>query len=69
MLKNQQSATRLFDVYVVEDHPKEDSEQANWTRVGVAVEIKDGKGFNVHLSTLPINGTLVMRVHEPKHEA
>jgi hypothetical protein len=69
MLKNQPSTTRRFDVYVVEDYTKEGEEKANWIRVGVAFENKDGKGFNVQLSTLPINGKLVMRVHELKQEA
>ena len=69
MLKNQQTTTRRFDVYVVEDYTKEGEEKANWIRVGVAFENKDGKGFNLQLSTLPINGKLVMRVHETKPEA
>ena len=64
MLKNQQTTTRRFDVYVVEDYTKEGEERANWIRVGIAFENKDGKGFNLQLSTLPINGKLVMRVHE-----
>jgi hypothetical protein len=69
MLKTQPSTTRRFDVYVVEDYTKEGAEKANWIRVGVAFENKDGKGFNVQLSTLPINGKLVMRLHEAKTEA
>jgi hypothetical protein len=69
MLKTQPSTTRRFDVYVVEDYTKEGAEKANWIRVGVAFENKDAKGFNVQLSTLPMNGKLVMRVHEPKQEA
>ena len=69
MLKNQQSTTRRFDVYVVEDYTKEGEEKANWIRVGVAFENKDGKGFNLQLSALPINGKLVMRIHETKPEA
>ena len=69
-MKNQQTtSTRRFDVYVVEDYTQGGEEKANWIRVGVAFENKDGKGFNVQLSTLPINGKLVMRVHEPKPAA
>jgi hypothetical protein len=69
MLKNEQAATRRFDVYVVEDYTKEGEEKANWIRVGVAFENRDGKGFNVQLSTLPINGKLVMRAHAAKPQA
>ena len=69
MLKNQHTTTRRFDVYVVEDYTQEGEEKAYWIRVGVAFENKDGKGFNLQLSSLPINGKLVMRLHEPKREA
>jgi hypothetical protein len=68
MLKNQSSAARRFDVYVVEDYTQGGEEKANWIRVGVAFENKDGKGFNVQLNALPVAGKLVMRIHEPKQE-
>jgi hypothetical protein len=29
---------------------------------------KDGKGFNVQLTALPVNGKLVTRIHEPKQD-
>ena len=58
-------ATR-FDVFLVEDYIKDGAEKANWIRIGVAFENKDGKGFNVQLSALPLTGKLVLRVHEPK---
>lgn len=58
-------ATR-FDVFVVEDYIKDGAEKVNWIRIGVAFENKDGKGFNVQLAALPLNGKLVLRVHEPK---
>jgi hypothetical protein len=49
-------------VFVVEDRKGEDDEgDAFWTRVGSAWAHKDGKGFNVVLSALPINGRLVLR--------
>ena len=69
-MKNQPTtSTRRFDVYVVEDYTQGGEEKANWIRVGVAFENKDGKGFNVQLSALPVAGKLVMRVHEAKPEA
>ena len=49
-------------VFVVEDRKGEDDEgDAFWTRVGSAWAHKDGKGFNVVLSALPVNGRLVLR--------
>ena len=47
---------------MVEDRKGEgDQGDAFWTRVGSAWQHKDGKGFNVVLSALPVNGRLVLR--------
>jgi hypothetical protein len=59
---------RRFDVFVVEDYTKDGEEKANWIRLGVAFENKDGKGFNLQLTAFPVNGKLVMRLHEPRQE-
>jgi hypothetical protein len=71
MSKNQPvaPAARRFDVFVVEDYVKDGAEKANWIRIGVAFENKDGKGFNVQLTALPVGGKLVMRAHESKPDA
>lgn len=62
-------AKARHDVFVVENWTNNDGdEQANWTRVGVAFPHKDGKGFNLELKALPIDGKLVIRQHEPKDE-
>jgi hypothetical protein len=61
-------AARRFDVFVVEDYTKDGAEKANWIRLGVAFENKDGKGFNLQLTAIPVSGKLVMRLHEPKQE-
>ncbi len=43
-----------------------DSDKGNWTRIGAAWANGDGKGFNVKLDVIPLNGDIVMR--EPKEE-
>ncbi|WP_270373653.1 hypothetical protein [Marinicauda sp. Alg238-R41] len=43
-----------------------DGENARWTEIGAAWSNKDGKGFNLALEALPVNGRLVMRSIEPK---
>lgn len=43
--------------YVIEG----EGEKAFWTRVGSAWPNSDGKGFNITLSALPINGRIVLR--------
>lgn len=49
-------------VYVVEG----EGESAYWTKVGAAWRHEDGKGFNISLTCLPLNGRIVIR--EPKAE-
>jgi len=50
-------------VFVVEDKDVAEGEEpdAFWTRVGSAWPHKDGKGLNLVLSALPINGRLVLK--------
>lgn len=38
-----------------------EGDEAFWTRVGSAWPHKDGKGFNITLSALPVNGRIVLR--------
>lgn len=51
--------------YVVRDGKKE-SDKGYWLEVGAAWPHKDGKGFDVVLSALPVDGRLVVRLNEPK---
>lgn len=44
-------------VYAIEG----EGDDAFWTRVGSAWPHKDGKGFNITLSALPVNGRVVLR--------
>ena len=66
----EKSSTPRYDVFVVENY--EDgagSEKSSWTRLGVAFPHKDTKGFNVELRAIPVNGKLVIRLHEPNQGA
>ena len=56
-------ATALFLAHTIETA---DAMIAFWTRVGSAWLHKDGKGFNITLSALPVNGRLVLP--EPNEE-
>ena len=56
-------------VFVVEDREGEGADNdAFWTRIGSAWPHKDGKGLNLVLSALPINGRLVLREYTPEDE-
>jgi hypothetical protein len=45
---------------------KETKGQTFWTKVGVAFPHKDGKGFNVMLDAVPVDGKLTIREYVPK---
>ena len=57
MSENQRPTHKVF---VVRDNEEKEGD-AFWTRVGSAWAHKDGKGFNIALDALPINGRLVLR--------
>ncbi len=62
------TAPKRMDVFALNEYTKGGEEKASWLRVGVAFENKDGKGYTLELTALPVNGKLVMRIHEPKQE-
>ncbi len=47
-------------VYLVLD--REGDKSAIWTRIGAAWPHQDGKGFNLQLSAVPLDGRLTLRV-------
>ena len=48
---------------------REGKEKASfWTRVGAAWAHNDGKGFNVSLDALPLDGRIVLRVVAEKND-
>jgi hypothetical protein len=55
-------------VYVVEDRGEGDDTAGFWTRIGSAWPHADGKGLNVVLSALPVNGRLVLREYTEEDE-
>lgn len=49
---------------------KRNGDASNWTEIGAAWAHGDGKGFNLKLEYLPLNGSeLVLRVAKDKSEA
>ena len=54
--------------FVVEDRGEGNDDNAFWTRIGSAWPHKDGKGINVVLSALPLNGRLVLRDYTDEDE-
>ena len=62
----QSQATNLptHGVFVIEG----EGDSAFWTRVGAAWAHRDGQGFNVTLSAVPLNGRLVLRTRKDRDD-
>jgi hypothetical protein len=45
---------------------KDDKEKSRWTDIGGVWTHGDGKGFEVKLEALPLDGRIVIRLDEPK---
>jgi hypothetical protein len=56
MANNQQPTHRVYSVI------KRDGQDDFWLSIGAAFAHQDGKGFNVMLQALPIDGKVVLRV-------
>ena len=64
---NNESASKAPShiVYQVRDR---EGQKGFWTRVGSAWPHADGKGFNVQLEVVPLDGRLVFRVATEKKD-
>ncbi|CCD97635.1 hypothetical protein [Bradyrhizobium sp. STM 3809] len=60
------SKPKYFAYNVRNYQGKEEKDQASWTKVGVAFEHKDGKGFDVVLEAFPVEGRITIR--EPREK-
>ena len=60
--------TKMMQLVAVIDKQVGETKKGYWTKIGVAFENKDGKGFNVQLTAIPVSGKLVMRLHEPRQD-
>ena len=58
-----------FDAYSVRDYEVAGEKKSDWTKLGVAFPHADGKGFNVLLTAVPLDGKMVLRLHEPKEDS
>ena len=45
-----------------------ESQKSFWTRIGVAWAHADGKGFNVQLEVVPLDGRISLRIASEKKE-
>ena len=45
---------------------KEGAEKSRWLDIGSVWTHRDGKGFDVNLEAVPLDGRIVIRLDEPK---
>jgi hypothetical protein len=50
------------DVFSVREYEKHGKKESFWTKLGVAFAHKDGKGLDITLQAIPIDGRLVCRI-------
>lgn len=51
-----------FDAYVVDG----DGKEAFWSKIGAAWPHEDGKGYNIQLTAIPVNGRIALRLPREK---
>ena len=57
-----------MDAFTVREFEAGGEKRRDWTRIGVAFPHRDGKGFNVILQALPVDGRIELRLHEAKEK-
>ena len=58
-----------YTAYAVREFERHGEGQTDWMRIGVAFPHDDGKGFNLSLHAVPVDGKVVIRLFEPKEDA
>lgn len=56
---------KRYDCFAVRPYSQDGEEKHEWIRCGVAFPHKDGQGFRIILAAMPVDGQIVVRVHEP----
>jgi hypothetical protein len=60
---------KMHGVYVIRNYTVDRQVKSEWTKIGVAFPHKDGTGFNVKLTALPIGGELTIFPFREKEDA
>jgi hypothetical protein len=54
------SATTHLNVFTVEEYESDGKSGKRWTKIGAAFPHKEGPGFSIELSAIPLDGRLVV---------
>lgn len=55
--------------YSVRNYKQGDEQNSEWLKIGVAFLHKDGKGVDVVLDAVPVDGRIALRINEKKKAA
>ena len=58
-----------YTAYSVREFEHNGQTDHDWMRIGVAFPHEDGKGFNLSLHAIPVDGKVVVRLFEFKDDA
>jgi hypothetical protein len=69
-IMSKSAAAAYFNVFTVREFEGSTGQKAkSWTKVGVAFPHREGPGFNLELSALPLDGRLVALVPNDNDES
>lgn len=63
------AAGSRFDAYSVREYEANGEKKSDRTRIGVAFAHADGKGLNVLLQAVPLDGKMILRLHDSKESS
>jgi hypothetical protein len=66
MTATKQQPKTILVAYTVSDAPE--GKKGYWTRIGRLFAHTDGKGHDLLLNALPVNGRIVIRQEEPREQ-
>lgn len=67
-MTDQSTATESKAPTHIAYHVRESKDKSFWTRIGAAWQHKDGKGFNIQVDTVPLDGRISIRIAAEKKD-
>ena len=64
--KQIEKTANRYDCFAVREYEVENQQRAEWSKVGVAWPHADGMGFRIILTSVPCDGKIIVRLHQPK---
>ena len=68
MSTNDNAAAAKQPTHIAYQVRERENQDSIWTRIGAAWQHKDGKGFNISVEAMPLDGRITLRVRTEKKE-